>query len=215
MNVKNWSYSRYGTWKKCPALLRFQSEATEKAPTPPAAQRGVDIHKSAELFLLKELEELPEILEYYRGFFEKLLEVSAMPEVKMAVDQNWKPLEFDDENRWWRGILDCVVHSKDKIIIFDWKTGQEYSDHRDQREIYAATYHGNNVEGVPIEVMHVYFDKKLNTVSVFRPEEIADIRKKWVNNVDAMFSDTRMAPNPGWHCRSCHFRRENGGPCQF
>lgn len=211
----NWSYSRYGTWKKCPALLKFQSEATERAPTPPAAQRGQDLHKAAELFILGKTDELPELLEYYRKFFEHLRDACAMPELQMAVDQNWKPLEFDDPNRWWRGVFDCVIHGPDKIIIFDWKTGQEYVDHRDQREIYAAAYHGNNIAEVPIEVMHVYFDKKLNTLSIFNPGDVPEIRKRWENNVNDMFSDTRMMPNPGWHCRSCHFRRDNGGPCQF
>lgn len=213
--MPNWSYSRYGTWKKCPALLRFQSEATEKPPTPPAAQRGLDLHKAAEKFILGETNELPDLLEYYRGFLVLLRENEAVPELQMAVDHEWNPLDFDDPNRWWRGVLDCVLETKTVLTIFDWKTGQEYDDHRDQREIYAAAYHANNINDVPIKVMHVYFDKKLNTITEFRPDDIPEIRKKWEGNIEQMFNDTRMAPNPGWHCRSCHFRRENGGPCQF
>jgi len=211
----NWSYSRYGTWKKCPALLRFQNEALERPPIPPAAQRGLDLHKAAELFILGETDELPDLLEYYRGFLVLLRTHEAVPELKLAVDSEWNALDFEDPNRWWRGVLDCVLEGKSNITIFDWKTGQEYDDHRDQREIYAAAYHGSNINDVPIKVMHVYFDKKLNTITEFRPDDIPEIRKRWENNVDMMFSDTRMAPNPGWHCRSCHFRRENGGPCQF
>jgi hypothetical protein len=213
--MNNWSYSRYSTWKKCPALLKYQMETTERAPTPPAAQRGLDFHKAAELFILGETNELPELLEYYRGFFVSLRENDAAPELQLAVDETWNPLAFDDPSRWWRGILDCVVEQPDKIIVFDWKTGQEYDDHRDQREIYAAVYHANNDKDVPIQVMHVYFDKKLNSMSEYRPDDIPKIRKQWEGNVEKMFSDTRMAPNPGWHCRSCRFSRFQGGPCQF
>lgn len=213
--MQNWSYSRYGTWKKCPALLRFQSETEERAPTPPAAQRGQDLHKNVELFIAGDTDKLPDLLEYYRGFLEALREYDAKPELGMAVDKDWNPMDFEHPNRWWRGVLDCVVEGEDKIVIFDWKTGQEYGDHRDQREIYAAAYHGFNEEDVPIEVMHVYFDKKVNTISTFQPDDIPDIRKKWESNVEQMFADKRMAPNPGFHCRFCHFRRENGGPCAF
>lgn len=213
--MQNWSYSRYGTWKKCPALLKFQTESPERPPTPPAAQRGQDLHKAAEVFILGETEFLPDLLEYYRDFFVVLREADALPELQMAVDSTWKPLEFDDPSRWWRGVFDCVVEGGDRIVIFDWKTGQEYGDHRDQREIYASAYHGLNAEELPIEVMHVYFDKKLNTVSVFQPDDIDPLRKKWEGQIEVMFNDTRMMPNPGYHCRFCHFRRDNGGPCQF
>lgn len=209
----NWSYSRYGTWKKCPALLKYQSEATERPPTPPAAQRGLDLHKAAELFIDQSTDDLPNLLEYYRDFFLRLREAEAVPELKRAVDKDWKIVEFEDLNRWWRGILDCRVRAPDVIMIFDWKSGNEYDDHRDQREIYAAVEELK--EDLPIQVTHVYFDKKHNVTSEFKPDDIPNIRKKWESNVEMMFNDTRMAPNPGYYCRSCHFSRWNGGPCQF
>ena len=212
--MKNWSYSRYSTWKKCPALLKFQMEATEPAPSHPAAQRGTDLHAVIEQYLLGK-GKLPLELDYYRPFFDHIRNEGAQPEVPLSVDSEWRPIGWDDPGRWWRGILDCVVETEDECYIFDWKTGNEYGDHRDQREIYAAAKFSHDSEYPEITVIHVYLDKKQNTVSRFTPEDIPAIQRGWTVRIEEMFNDKRMAPNPGFYCRTCHFRRDNGGPCHF
>lgn len=212
--MNNWSYSRYGTWKKCPAQLRFQMESVEQAPQHPAAARGQDIHKSVEEYILGNVRELPDNLVYYKDFFDHIREQGAIPEMPIALTVGWTPTEWDDPNRWWRGVLDCVVEFKDHVIIYDWKTGQEYGDHRDQREIYAAAFHSYKPTEHIISI-HCYLDKKQNTISRFTAEDIPAIKKTWEEKVGEMLNDKRMVPNPGFYCRFCHFRRDNGGPCHF
>ena len=211
--LSNWSYSRYGTWKKCPALLKFQMEDNTPRESHPAAARGTDIHKNVEEYILGKAE-LGDGLRYYQEFFDTIRDSGAIPELPLALDASWSPVDWDDPDRWWRGVLDCVIEGEDLVYIYDWKTGQEYGDHREQREIYAAAYFSVNPKPNTV-VIHCYLDKKQNTVSNFPADSIPKIRKDWEVKIQEMFNDTRMVPNPGFHCRFCHFRRNNGGPCQF
>lgn len=210
----NWSYSRYGTWKKCPAQLKFQQESDAPYVQHPAAARGQMIHKLVEDYISGKPVPFDDKMSYYVSFLDLLREQKARPEVPIALNEKWEPVEWDDPNRWWRGILDCVVDFPDHSIIYDWKTGKEYPDHREQREIYAAAYHA--VKPVSqIRVFHTYLDTRQNTFTVFYAEEMEDLRKRWEGRVAPMLADTTFAPNPGFHCRYCQFSKSAGGPCQF
>lgn len=189
-------------------------ETKDEQPVHPAARRGTDIHSSIEEYLLGK-GKLPLELDYYRPFFDKLRDEGAQPELPLSVNSEWEPSGWDDPNRWWRGILDCVVETEDECIIFDWKTGNEYGDHRDQREIYAGAMFAHTKGYPEYTVIHVYLDKKQNTVSHFQAGVIPKIQSAWKEKVAPMLADERMVPNPGFHCRFCNFRRDNGGPCPF
>lgn len=215
----NWSYSRYGTWKKCPAILRFQATSTEERVQHPAAFRGNLVHKIVEEYLLgkitvETMSREPLDLSYYTSFLDILREQGAKPELPLALDSSWNVVPWDYPDRWWRGILDCVIDFEDHVVIYDWKTGKEYPDHREQREIYAAAYFALRPVR-QIKVFHTYLDDRKNTYTTFYEEDIPVLRKTWERRVEPMLADTVMAPNPGWHCRSCQFSRDKGGPCQF
>lgn len=213
MKLKDWSYSRYSTWKKCPALLRFQTLAAEKPPMHPAAERGVRMHKNIEMFLLGESELIPE-LSYYHAFLTHLREQKAVPEVPIALDRNWQPVEWDSPERWVRLVLDAVLPYPTMPVIYDWKTGKEYPDHRDQREIYAISYH-SILPAERSQVYHTYLDTRQNTTTVFSVTDIPGLRQKWEIRAGEMLADREFVPNPGFYCRTCHFSRGNGGPCRF
>lgn len=214
MNIRNWSYSRYSTWKKCPALLRFQIEYPMPRVSSPAMDRGTMIHKLFERYVLGEIEELGDF-EYYRDYLDKLREANATPEHPIALDKDWKPVGWNDENRWWRGVLDLVVMAPTEVIVIDWKTGNEYADHRDQREVYAAAYNAIDSSKEWVRVIHTYVDKKQNTFSLYHADDLPALRKDWEAKVEEMFNDKHFVPNPGYHCRNCQYSRWNDGPCKF
>lgn len=214
LKIKDWSYSRYGTWKQCPAKLKFAMEDKGPRVSHPAAERGTGIHKMFENYLLGEFNDLSTDFSYYIPFLEALKAQKAVPEMPIALDVDWKPVAWDAPNRWWRGVLDCVVQEPEVVHVYDWKTGNEYADHREQREIYAAAVH--SIIDVPyVRVFHVYVDKKQNTTTLFHRDDMPDLKESWKDRVAPMFADEAFVPNPGWHCRSCQYRSENGGPCPF
>lgn len=211
--IKDWSYSRYSTWKKCPAKLKYSMTVEGERVSTPAMARGTDFHKNIENFLLGKAD-LPLELRYYEEFLHHIRDEGAIPEAPIAIDANWQMTGWDSTNRWWRGVLDCVVEYDDFACIYDWKTGNEYDDHREQREIYAAAYHA--VFPVKnVRVFHVYLDKKQNTTTLYDEDEIAKLKNLWMQRVEPMFNDKHFIPNPGFHCRFCQYRAEAGGPCPF
>jgi hypothetical protein len=176
--------------------------------------RGTAAHKTFEDFILGHTDDLGEY-EYYREYLNKLREVKAVPEMPIALDKDWKQVVWDDPGRWWRGVLDLVALAPTEVIIVDWKTGNEYSDHRDQREIYAAAYHSVDQSRPFVRVIHTYIDKKQNTSTLFHADDLPTVRKEWEAKIEEMFNDKAFVPNPGYHCRSCQYSRWNGGPCKF
>ena len=213
MKLTNWSYSRYGTWKKCPAILRFDQTSTKPREVHPAAERGTNVHKIVEDYLLAQ-GDLPDEFVYYRSFLDGLREQGAIPEQQLAIDKNWNQVEWDDPNRWWRGILDASLLLPDFAVIYDWKTGGEYADHREQREIYAAAYHACHPVKT-VQVFHVYFDKKQITHGTFFDHEMEDLRGRWEGRIAPMLADDQLVANPGYYCRTCRHSRWNNGPCKF
>jgi ATP-dependent exoDNAse (exonuclease V) beta subunit len=176
--------------------------------------RGTAAHKVFEDYILGKTEDLGEH-EYYRNYLEHLRLAGAKPEFPIALDKNWKEVEWDAPDRWWRGVLDLVALAPTEVVIVDWKTGNEYSDHKDQREIYAAAYHAKDPTREHIRVIHTYVDKRQNTMSLYHATDIPAIRKEWEEKIEEMFNDETFIPNPGFYCRSCQYSRWNGGPCRF
>jgi|TARA_R110002074_G_scaffold74895_2_gene171532 hypothetical protein len=56
------------------------------------------------------------------------------PEYKMALTKKMEQCDFDDENRWVRGIADLVIVDGDQAYIIDYKTGSnKYPDPKQLR----------------------------------------------------------------------------------
>ena len=215
---ETWSYSRYGTYKQCPRKYKYSVVDALPQPrlTEGPAFRGIGIHKMFETYLLDDLDELSSEFDYYTEFLNEMKAQDKMyPEIKLAFTREWKPCEWDADDRWFRCILDALTLHEGKAVIYDWKTGREYPDHASQREVYAVAVNAAYPELYEIECYHVYLDSKALTKSVFSRDQIPAIRERWEAKVQMMFDEQWYPANPSWLCRYCHFRRENGGPCEF
>ena len=215
--MSSWSYSRYGLWKQCPKKYKFRMVDGLEEPrmTEGPAVRGTEIHKMFENYLLGEIEELDLEFSYYTDFLNQLKDVNVHPEIMLAVDRDWNKVEWDAEDKWFRCILDALTVHEDRAVVYDWKTGREYPDHVNQREVYACAVSSLYPELYEIECYHVYLDSKAMTHSVYHRDQIPALKEKWEGYVQNMFDDTWVPANPSWLCRYCHFRKANGGPCEF
>jgi hypothetical protein len=158
---------------------------------------------------------LPDELSYYKGFLDGLKVQGVLPEHKLAFNEKWEPVAWDAEDLWFRCILDALVLMPTQAIVYDWKTGKEYADHKSQREIYSVAVNAAHPELFEISALHVYVDSRQNSITSFHKDLMPALRQKWVDNADKMFSDTHFAPNPTFMCRYCAFSRTAGGPCPF
>lgn len=215
---ESWSYSRYGVYKQCPRKYKYQVVDALPVPrlTEGPAFRGIGIHGMFEQYLLGTIDNLSSEFDYYTSFLDELKSQDKMfPEIKLAFTREWEPCKWDADDRWFRCILDVLTIHENSAAIYDWKTGKEYPDHANQREVYAVAVNAAYPDLEEIECYHVYLDGKSLTKSVFHRDQIPAIREKWEDKVQLMFYEQWYPANPSWLCRYCHFRKDNSGPCEF
>lgn len=124
MAIPAWTYSQLDKFETCPRQF-YHVRVKKDFPEPPteATIWGEKVHKALELRVSEGIP-LPEGMTQWEGIAAKFakLQGEKFCELKMAVDKNFQPAEWD--NAWSRGIADLVVVNGNKAAIFDHKTGR-------------------------------------------------------------------------------------------
>lgn len=208
-----WSYSRYSTYKKCPAKFKYKYLDGLQEPKTFATNRGSELHLAIELYLRNEVDKLPDELGFYQGFFDTLKHQNVMPELKLELNKDWQPVK-DGEDAWFICILDAVVIFPDHAIKYDWKSGKIYDDHAVQRELYSLGLFCSYPSVNTVQGIHTYLDSKENRMTTYSRDQLPYLKEKW-NAEAALLTCGDYAPRPSYSCRWCGFSKAKGGPCQF
>jgi ATP-dependent exoDNAse (exonuclease V) beta subunit len=115
---------------------------THKSQVTEAITYGNQVHQQLEMYV-KKAEKLPTHLEHISPVIESLrsLGYTLYAELEMAIDANWKPIQFWDKSGYLRGKIDLVALKGDEAIVLDYKTGKRKNDPF-QLKIYGAVlYH--------------------------------------------------------------------------
>lgn len=216
------SYSRYSTYKKCPAKYNYAYNLkvpVERGPASPAMLRGSEIHKSVENYLNKLSEMLhPDIHKNYGQFFMGLREsYENHPELKFALDDDWQPCDFDDEHCMVRGFMDNVVDTgfEQPHLVQEYKTGKVYDDHEEQRSLYGMVDLIIADKWSSVDVHTIYFDKKKFVQVNYTRAMLPEYKGMWKRKFKEMDDDTVFITKPQYSCKWCEYSTHNGGPCPF
>jgi len=153
----------------------------------------------------------------------------------MVVEDNWAFTRAWDETAWndWTGCwlrikLDLAYHEDETtLVIRDWKSGkfrpEKNEEYVEQCELYAlaALLLHDHIETVKAWLCYTDLGITWGDGSqgeapmVFTRADAPRLKKLWEKRVKAMMADTSFAPKPNNLCRFCHYRSENGGPCEF
>jgi len=211
----SWSLSRIQTFEKCAARYKYRYlDKMAEAPGP-AMARGTLKHKIMEDYVNGAITMLPPELSHYTIFLDSAKQKKAQPEIQMGLKRDWTPCAFDDPDVWWRGVLDLLVLDKVQAIVYDWKTGQIYDDHDDQKHLYATAVLATYPELYQVRAIHVYLDKGKNREKTIHRDQAILLRSGYETRVARMESATEFIPNPTFMCRYCAFSAANQGPCKF
>jgi RecB family exonuclease len=208
------SNSSIKAYEQCPFKYKLTRIDGLKEPTGEAAERGKTIHTEFE-FALMGIGKINDERSYWNDYIEILKSHKARPELKVGITKNWLTCDFDDPDVWLRGVVDAIYETDNSVHILDWKTGKE-RDYADQLNLYAAVAFAiyPHIEKVSTEICYIDHNKHVNYGYVYRKqfEEL----KQWVTNrITKIENDDVYAPNPTYGCKWCHFRKSNGGPCQW
>lgn len=220
------SFSRVQTYKKCPAMYEWQyilGHKDERGPGP-AAERGTRIHNSIEqAFLMEDLGlvdvEVPsKIKEVLQRSFDEVHtgKCEVMPEMAFALDKEWNPCEFEAEEAFVRGFMDNVFYfpNENKVVVHEYKTGREYDEHAEQKQLYALVSMVLWPDVEESTVVGVYIDQKKVVPTIYSRAHLPAMQYTWKRQIE-MMALPMYPTRPGMHCRWCNKAKSNGGPCPF
>lgn len=215
--ITAWSYSRYNEYATCPRKSFYKVIQRLKEPGSPAMDRGTTIHKMAENYVLGG-GPLPAELALFADEFKELRKQKAAPEKEWCFTKDWVLTAWLAPDAWCRIKTDAYALLKRGAVarVIDYKTGKVRPEHKDQLSLYAlATFLVfSKVEQVDAELW--YLDQGPPIVSkTFKRESLPELVNWWSHKVIPMLNDTEYCANPNYLCRYCHFRKANGGPCEF
>lgn len=228
----SWSYSRYRDYKKCPLFAKLKHlDKVPEGPESPAMARGSAIGKMAEDYTLGKLKTLPRELSLFKTQFAAVRALkgkNVFVEESWCFDRDWNIVEWNDWNNvWLRVKMDlCGIDDPTNVLVpVDHKTGKyrEYdiSSYLEQLEIYAMGGMVKHPAVVGASPRLWFLDEGLEYPQAvggeiyYSREELPALKRKWLNNVKAMFTDKTFRPTPNDKCRWCNYSAAKGGHCKF
>lgn len=219
--ITAWSFSRYKDWVQCPLKARLKHVERMKEPGNAAMERGSAIHKLAEDYANRIINVIPPELEKFRKELDAARRLDPICEAEWGFRQDWTPTGWFGKDVWCRVKTDLLYSEKAKkgadavLCIVDHKTGEPYPDHADQLSLYALS---GLIKVPTAEVVRSslwYLDNGARTDLEWGREQLPALMEEWNDRTAPMMNDTTYQAKPNNKCQWCHFRKNNGGPCQW
>jgi CRISPR/Cas system-associated exonuclease Cas4 (RecB family) len=209
------SFSRLKTYDQCAAKYKFTYIDKLPQPTGPAAERGKMIHAEIEELVKGKLPLYSEITEYLEPKILEWRNKNAQAELEFAVDKDWNEVPYDSKQARFRGVIDLYYEEDNVATVLDHKTGKE-RDYADQLITYATVIfsikpHIDNI----LPVIEFIDKKKTVKYDAISKNKLGSMKVDLGFKFMAIENDNIFAPNPGYLCNYCHYRKNNGGPCKW
>jgi len=70
------------------------------------------------------------------------------------------------------------------------------------------------IDSVSTEVCYIDLKKRIQ-LKTYTREQLDELKEWLTSRITKIENDDVYAPKPDYGCRWCHFRKSNGGPCQW
>jgi hypothetical protein len=213
-----WSYSAVSAHAKCPQQFRFRRIDRLPEPTSEAMARGSDKHAHVAHYLTTgELPERVEVDEYAEWFplFNRLRDAGATPEQQVAFTRKWERTGWYGQDVFLRVVFDAIALGDGRVSVYEWKTGKRYDEHLKQMRLYCLAALKLYPEVEEAECVIGYLDQgpALTPNLVCKRTVEKDLETEFAEFSRHFLADDIYPATPGIHCRWCHFRKGNNGPC--
>jgi hypothetical protein len=205
---------------KCPQQFRFRRIDRLPEPSSPALDRGSAKHAHVAHYLTTgELPERVEVEEYAAWFplLNNLRSSKAVPEQQVAFTRHWERTEWYGRDVFLRVVFDAIVvdPATGDVSVYEWKTGKRYDEHLKQMRLYCFAAMKMFPEARQVECVIGYLDEGPKTLPKLVCQRIVekDLEKEFAEFSRDFLADDIYPASPGFHCRWCHYRKSNAGPC--
>ena len=131
-----WSFSALKDYINCPKKYHETKVLQNyKFVDTPQTIYGKEVHTALENYVRDGTPLLKNYMRF-KGMVDSLISIPGdkYPEYEMGLTKELGPCEFDDENRFVRGIVDLLIVDGDYAFIVDYKTGSnKYPDPKQLR----------------------------------------------------------------------------------
>lgn len=198
-----WSFSRLTDFETCP--YKFKLKYIKKLPEAPnpAAERGTEIHKQYENFVLGKG---PCPSEFFGPRLKHFLQDNAhwSVETEWAFNKDWNRCNWFDSIAWVRIKPDLhIQHSITGSTVIDYKTGKEsIIKHTAQGQLYAVgSYLIKPTSTVSVEFW--YHDLNKPTFTTYNETQILKLKTQWTQRAQKIETD-HFPPKPTKsNCKYC------------
>jgi hypothetical protein len=213
-----WSFSALKDYVNCPkqyhevkVLKRFTKEPTQQMTY------GTEVHKACEDYVGED-KPLAKNYERFKPVLDSLKSIpgTRYPEYEMALDRFKKPCDFNDENRWVRGIVDLLIVDGDTAFIVDYKTGSnKYPDVKQLKLMALMTFaYFPEVQSIKAGLLFVMHDSFID--ESYTRNEIPKLWNSFHGDLERLklsYETNAWMPNPtplcGWcPVKSCDHHKE-------
>lgn len=172
--MKPWSYSTLTRFETCPRQY-YEVKVAKNFIEVESEQQlwGKEVHTAFEDSIKSNgVIPLPEKMNQWQPLVDKVLAMSAreiLAEVPVALDANFRAVDWDSEQCWTRGVIDLLVIGDTTAVVIDWKTGKRKPTQ--QLKLYAAYVFAMYPR---VDVVHAAFawlpSKQMDKESIARSE---------------------------------------------
>lgn len=217
-----WSLSALTLFERCKFAYkcRYVLKLPDPRPKGGPAQRGIDTHKTIEDHILYDHPLTFELQRAWGRAFTEIKKFDVQVEHKIGLTPAWVPQE-DWKGSWLRMVLDLKAKKPGGYTVYDWKTGKEYPEHFDQKELYALGVLSEHPEEKSVSAVHVYLDSGRQTRREYHRDQLNARRARWDSRAQKLQGfvespDTgQWIMEPNFLCKWCAYNKANKGPCRF
>lgn len=219
-----WSHSRRKQFMDCPKQFFHCSVARKGDPDrvefvqSQAMLDGLEIDNALTARVAANTP-LPAKFADYEGMVQVLLDTpgTKLTQVKLALDQTFKPCGYMDwNNTWLRAIYDVAIVNGAYAFIGDYKNGQIWLD-KDQLKLFAAVGFHYFPEVETIDVSYIWLRHGVTTDATYRRRDLPDMWADLLPDVERMqvsFKNNHWPPEPKRGKATCKWCSVNkAGKC--
>ena len=167
-----WSYSRWHDWYLCPRKAKYKFLDGRKEPPNQAMERGSQIHKDAEQYIVGNKTTNP--FEEFGTFKRELDKLKKRPDVvaeaQWTFTEDWTPTGWRDDDAWLRMGIDAhfPLPKTKELVIVDFKTqkvkGGKPRIYPEWAYQLAAYRHALNNDAEPLQCINVVIDSETGEI---------------------------------------------------
>lgn len=197
------SFSRISTYNTCAKKFYhsyvLKDVIEEKSQ---AADTGVRAHEAIEHYL-KDGVPIPAEFEKFKVMVDhtvKRLKGEFLYEHQMALKLDKTPTTWEDEDCWYRGILDMVcIHPNNTATVVDWKTGKP-STNDNQLKLFSGLIfaHYPNIQEVTTQYVWLAYNS-VTGKKYSRESNVWDWLEKSINE---LYQETQWGTTPSGLCKN-------------